>query len=276
MLQRPFRGTMSVAICADVLEGFETNDLTFDPVFHVTHFLGRKAPQSGDLWMTRDTVQPLLLMSTELWQFLEEYSHPGAYGDAGVGYKTLTSFQTTIIRKLAVDVESLQGVRWNGSTYDETVSYFTLPYGTCVNVGEYPLTPYKNVMDDYGFYHGQQFTKWRTQKNATFYGVHFLSRDETRFVLIPSVAVQNACGVQRHLNPSRTPAEERCASRMVSHLRQLGSHARDVHTEHHGIVIMNKTPEEFVRELQTRAFSTFVKDFELTRWTESYVATYAT
>ena len=267
---------------------FVPADLVFEPTMYVTSFHGHPFGSTGGtsrvgprdpacLWMATCDHSALLMMSAELWRVVEQESHAGAYGEYGAGHVTLDvdGRPMTLLKKVAIDVEGLHGFRWDADRqrfeYDE--GPFVVPYGTRVHVGEYTLAPYRDA-DPYGFDHGERFTKWRTQAAEHLYGVHCLQRDSTVFAMIPSVVVQLSCpeGATRHLCSEREPDEERWATHMVETLRARGLHARDVHAEHHGVVIMNKTPAEFVSAMEKMV--DVIDEFGMARWIASYAATF--
>ena len=61
---------------------------------------------------------------------------------------------------------------------------------------------------------------------------------------------------------------------MIHRLREIGLHARDVHSNHHGIVIMNKSPTEFATIASTSEFEKIATKFRMEKWIASYVATF--
>ena len=94
--------------------------------------------------------------------------------------------------------------------------------------------------------------------------------------MIPSVVVQLSCPTHtpRHLDTDRYDAEELWANEMVDDLRKLGLHARDVHSEHHGIVIIDTTPLEFATMLRSTDLFAFISKYKMERWSDSYIATF--
>ena len=184
-----------------------------------------------------------------------------------------------IVKKIAIDVENLIGFKWIAEScfFSDESENFSVPYGTRVNVGEYTLTPYKNISDSYEFKKGEIFTKWRVQISEDFFGVHCLENKDYVFAMIPSVVVQMSCpdGATRHLNPDREENEEKWAKLLVDKLRAIGLHARDVHSEHHGIVILNKSPKAFVNTLRTHSSAQdIISSYNMNHWLLSYEATF--
>lgn len=271
---------MKFTIEAGTLGKFERNSLKFDLVMCIEKMNDNRYIPVGEksnwLWMTTEP-QTYLLMSFSLWNFLKKHSHEDAYGSNGNGYNIeyLNGNIMVVVKKIAIDVEEMQGRIWNPkSCLWEEETYFRVPFGTEVNVGEYSLAPYKNK-DEYGF-QNELFTKWRKQISADFFGVHYLQNDMTRFAMIPSVVVQFAAGVSRHYNEERELEEEKNAEELVCQLRSVGLHARDVHSEHHGIVIMNKSPEQFVDFFleNKEQMKVLIEKFKMAHWIASYMNTF--
>ena len=275
---------MSIIVYSETMRGFvQAESLQFKLNMSVNSFAGVPFTSCGDqsnwIRMAVHSGSAILLLSYPLWRFLQHLSHDGAYGTEGIGYKVLLIGESpmVIVKKIAIDVEELVGFKWidDSCFFSNEPQNFSVPYGTRVNVGEYTLTPYKNVADDYGFQSGEIFTKWRRQVSREFFGVHCLEREDTTFAMIPSVVVQMSCpdGATRHLNPYREENEEKWANHLIKRLRALGLHARDVHSEHHGIVILNKTPTEFVQTLLTDA-PDIISMFKMEHWITSYQRTF--
>ena len=223
----------------------------------------------------------LLLLSFSLWIFLKHYSHEGAYGDEGVGYfiVDVKGSSMVILKKIAIDVEQMVGFHWDArrAVFQKYLRNFTVPYCTRVNVGEYTLTPYNHVIDEYGYANGEIFTKWRVQVSEELFGVHCLEGENQVFAMIPSVVVQVSCpqGATRHLNQHREEYEGKWAERLVEKLRAIGLHARDVHSEHHGIVILNSKPDALAGYLQgCPAGQQIIRDYHMEKWLESYKLTF--
>ena len=223
----------------------------------------------------------LLLLSFSLWSFLKRYSHEGAYGTEGAGYLVIDidGSPMVIVKKIAIDVEQMVGFHWNAGCafFSDELRSFTIPYGTRVNVGEYTLTPYNYVTDEYGYAHGEIFTKWRVQASEEFFGVHCLEGENQVFAMIPSVVVQVSCPQRttRHLNYYREEHEGKWARRLVERLRAIGLHARDVHSEHHGIVILNIKPDALAGRLQDcREGQQIIRDYDMGKWLASYKRTF--
>jgi hypothetical protein len=182
-----------------------------------------------------------------LWPQLKAASHDGAYGSVNSGFYVLDDGHVVLV-KIAIDIESIAGTML---IQDENETCFHTPYGIPVDVGTYPLSPYASQLDEFGHLDCEVFTKWRVQKHADLFGVHLLAGDGMRLAFIPSVVVQFSCpfDTPRHLNQERFGPGALWARGLVTMLRQAGYHARDVHSEHHGIVLLNATPESFSQDL---------------------------
>ena len=277
------RNKNKIVLKQESMPGFVSSDLVFELTMYVSSFADfpfiSSDNRSSCLWMAKNDDGAMLMMSFELWRFVKHQSHSGAYGEYGVGYVILDvdNCPMTVLKKIAIDVESVHGYWWDGKLgfFDSVQSPFVVPYGTRVNVGEYTLDPY-GTRDEYGFDKGEKFTKWRTQMSSEFFGVHCLQHKDTVFAMIPSVVIQLSCpeGATRHLESAREPNEAKWAEHLVQVLRDRGLHARDVHSEHHGVVIMNKTPSEFVSALADGSISDIVARFGMEHWVESYAATF--
>lgn len=224
----------------------------------------------------------LIAVHKPAWAFIQKHSHTGAYGSLGAGFYHATAtcgVDYVVVRKIAIDVESILGYRWCSPLFESVSTPFVVPYGTAVNVGRYALTPYLHEVDSFGFDETDDvdgFDKWRKQVSADYFGVHFLQRDALQFAFIPSVVIQFAGGITVHYECRRTATEEPLAKKMVALLRAHGISARDVHTKHHGIAMLNHTPRQFVQHLQTDPiFATLLANtFRMKHWIDSYIATF--
>ena len=97
------------------------------------------------------------------------------------------------------------------------------------------------------------------------------------FAMIPSVVVQISCpnGATRHLNACREEHEEEWAQRLVERLRAIGLHARDIHSEHHGIVLLNVKPDALAGHLRgCRDGQQVISDYDMEKWLASYERTF--
>ena len=276
-----------------------TLDFLIESLIDGTKFISCNASDSKVFANIQDNTMRLLV-SIPLWSWMALQCHEGAYGEEGPGYhavRTQDGDFYVVINKVPIDVEEFVGYRWrenDGGVFDSNSTLFKVPYGIKVNVGDYPLLPYDHTNPDNFFDDTTTlFTKWRIQISDEFFGVHSLeSTDSNRqhvFAMIPSVVPQMSCpdeDVTRHLNATRSPNEKRRVDKMVGMLRSLGLHARDVHSEHHGIVILNKTPKEFAtllascvnsseeEEVQPFDLHELIETFQMSKWVASYIATF--
>mgnify|MGYP001329288225 CR=1 FL=1 len=51
-------------------------------------------------------------------------------------------------------------------------------------------------------------------------------------------------------------------------------HSRDVHSQHHGIVVLNKTPSQFSDALKTVGMEKLAKKYKMEKWAQSYYSTF--
>lgn len=277
---------VSIVVNSEDIHGFiEAERLDFKLNMSINRFGSTPFISCGEesswMRMAMHSGSVVLMISYSLWSFLKCVSHDGAYGTEGIGYKIISiqGSPMVILKKIAIDIEELIGFEWVADScfFSHEPQNFSVPYGTRVNVGAYALSPYENVVDEYGFQSGEVFTKWRLQINKSFVGVHCLEKERTVFAMIPSVVVQMSCpgGAMRHLRPDREENEKKWANVLVNQLREIGLHARDIHSEHHGIVILNKTPSEFVQTLrQSTEAKSIISKFKMVHWFASYEHTF--
>lgn len=220
-----------------------------------------------------------IIVHVSLWSWLKENCHDGAFGNEGEGYRGIVIDDDfyVLITKIPIDVENICGYYWDKhkGTFNSVLDSFRVPFEIFVNVGDYTLLPYKKP-DDYGKT-DELFTKWRIQLNEDLFGVHYISNGCENYAFIPSVVIQMSCpngDIPRHLEDDRYTEENKWAEEFVSDLRKLSMHARDVHSQHHGIVVLNKTPSQFSDALKTVDMEKIAKKYKMEKWAQSYYSTF--